>query len=175
MAYARKCKKASHQHHRFWKSFQWDSIRGAQQYRLQQAGLLIRALVVVVTPSDSEESESFRAHVSVTDDGTGRTYTPVFAAINDKEDFDYLWRSIELARNTYIKKLEVLDNFKHARVAIRKLLEHENRGTILLSKVSSDVQKHGNKSTKKTVTTPRRSAAAKKRKPARKTAKKKRA
>lgn len=178
--YARKCKAAKHPHHEFYKCFQWDSVRGAQQYRLQQAGLIFRTLVVVVVPKDpKQDSISGRRTVSVRDDGTGRSYTNIFAALDDPDDLNYLWDQVTMARNAYIRKLEIIKRFEAESVTISKLLAHELKGTTLITKVSADIKKPAKKTTKKPSLmnqkkpTTRKSQTTNTRKPARKTARKK--
>ena len=178
--YARKCKAAKHPHHEFYKCFQWDSVRGAQQYRLQQAGLIFRTLVVVVVPKDpKQDSISGRRTVSVRDDGTGRSYTNIFAALDDPDDLNYLWDQVTVSRNAYIRKLEILKRFEAESVTISKLLAHELKGTALITKVSDDIKKPTKKTTKKPSLMNQKKPATRKsqttntRKPARKTARKK--
>lgn len=61
--------------------FEWNNTRAAEQYRIQQAGYLIRSLEVVVKTGKSEE-RPVRAYVSVSEDKE-RHYEPIVSALTD--------------------------------------------------------------------------------------------
>jgi hypothetical protein len=66
--------------------FEWDDTEAARQYRLSQAGYLIRA--IVVSPAESEPPfEPVRAFVSVggPDDEQARSFTHIREAMRDEE------------------------------------------------------------------------------------------
>lgn len=64
--------------------FEWDNSKAAHQYRLSQAGNLIRALVVVVEQENEAKSPPLRAYVNVTQE-SGRSYTSLAHALSDDE------------------------------------------------------------------------------------------
>lgn len=64
--------------------FEWDNTKAAHQWRLEQAGQLIRSLVVIVEQENEEKSPPLRAFVNVTKDEE-RAYTSLAHAMSDDE------------------------------------------------------------------------------------------
>ena len=63
--------------------FEWDDEKAAGQYRISQAGDLIRAVQVDITRSNAEPAKTIRAFVSVKQDGE-RSYTSTLHAMSDE-------------------------------------------------------------------------------------------
>ncbi len=66
------------------KHFQWDDTEAAMQYRLQQAGHLIRSIEITVETTRSRGPSNVRAFVSVKE-RRRRSYTSVAEAMSDKD------------------------------------------------------------------------------------------
>jgi hypothetical protein len=64
--------------------FEWDDTKAAHQYRVGQAGDLIRAVQVDVTRSNVEPPKTIRAFVSVKQGGE-RSYTSTLHALSDEQ------------------------------------------------------------------------------------------
>ena len=65
-------------------AFTWDDAAAAEQYRLQEAGYLIRNVVTIVTAEHGDHE--VRAFVPVTvRDVEERRYIPLFTAMNDED------------------------------------------------------------------------------------------
>lgn len=63
--------------------FEWNDKRAAEKHRLEQAGYILRA-VVVVTSEEQEELRTVRAFVSVIEDDA-RGYTSIIRAMGKQE------------------------------------------------------------------------------------------
>lgn len=64
--------------------FEWDDGKAADQYRLGQAGELIRSITVDITRSNVEPPKTVRAFVNVKEDD-GRHYVATARALSDTE------------------------------------------------------------------------------------------
>lgn len=102
-------------------AFEWDDKKAAHQHRLNQAGDLIRSIVVVNT--DNPQSTPIRAFVNVgVDDNRG--YTNVTVAMADtvmrSQVISRAWKELEEWRKRYeglvefSHVFEVVDTAKHA-------------------------------------------------------------
>lgn len=65
-------------------AFEWDNAKAAHAFRLDQAGQLIRSLVVIVEQEHEEKSPPLRAFVNVTQDSE-RSYTSLAHAMSDED------------------------------------------------------------------------------------------
>lgn len=63
-------------------AFEWDDLKAAEEYRLEQARHLLHSLQVVAVKGQTEEPHSFRAYVQVTIDAE-RGYTNMYRALSD--------------------------------------------------------------------------------------------
>lgn len=104
-------------------AFVWNDSKAAELYRLQQAGHIIRSLVVTVRATPKSEPKQLRAFVSVMKDEKPR-YTSLAVAMNDKElraqVVDRAWRELMQWRERYDEYREL------ARVC--GLIERESKG-----------------------------------------------
>lgn len=65
-------------------AFEWNDKKAAHQYRLTQAGYMIRMITVSVDTGDGSEKEPIRAFVNVKRD-EDRSYTSVVHAMSDAD------------------------------------------------------------------------------------------
>ena len=63
-------------------AFEWNDAVAAEKYRQEQAGALIRKIIVEIAGDDGEEPKMIRAFVSITEDGHDH-YTSTMAAMSD--------------------------------------------------------------------------------------------
>ncbi len=84
--------------------FEWDDAAAAEEYRLSQAGELIRAITVDISHSNVEPPRTVRAFVSVEREGT-RSYTSTLHAMTDAElraqVLATAWRELLALREKY--------------------------------------------------------------------------
>jgi hypothetical protein len=85
LEYARKHKKSE-----LYKCFEWDDGRAADQYRIIQAGHIIRSIAIkreTVTDGGDTKITVVRAYENIKDDESeeGRVYVPVELALSDPE------------------------------------------------------------------------------------------
>jgi hypothetical protein len=66
------------------KHFTWEDSEAAEQYRLSEAGYLIRSVRVILRNAPHQEVETVRAWLSVQDDA-GRNYQPVAKVLSVEE------------------------------------------------------------------------------------------
>lgn len=85
-------------------AFEWDDSAAAEKYRLEQAGDLIRALVVVVNVGPENDPTPMRAFVSVQIDDEPK-YTSLARAMSDEDMraqlVDRAWRELISWRDRY--------------------------------------------------------------------------
>lgn len=62
--------------------FEWDNSIAAERFRVSQAGELIRAVYVAVTPAEAQEPVITRAFVSI-EDGEDSRYEPLATVLSD--------------------------------------------------------------------------------------------
>lgn len=90
-------------------AFEWDNAKAADQWRLDQAGTMIRHIAVVIEKPDGEQG-SIRAFVSVRRD-EDRSYTSVAHALSDDElraqVLQQAWRELEAWRHRYAELVEL--------------------------------------------------------------------
>ena len=89
--------------------FEWDDSKAGHQYRLQQAGELIRSITVETSRSNILPSQPVRAFVNVEEAGS-RHYTSTARAMGSKELRDQVlakaWRDLEAWRQRYAELTE---------------------------------------------------------------------
>ena len=89
--------------------FEWDDSAAAEQYRLSQAGDLIRAITIDVTHSNIEPVKTIRAFVSVEREGR-RSYTSTVVALSDqelrKQVIEKAWADLEAWRQRHAELVE---------------------------------------------------------------------
>lgn len=86
-------------------AFEWDDSAAAERYRLQQAGHVLRSLVVAVRLHPKAEEKPLRAFVSVVNRNEVRGYTSLAAALSDQELRAQIvataWRELQSWRERY--------------------------------------------------------------------------
>jgi hypothetical protein len=95
LEYARKHKKSE-----LHKCFEWDDGRAAEQYRIIQAGHIIRSIAIkreTVTDNGDKKITIIRAYENIKDDEfeEGRVYVPVELALSDPEMQEQVVRNIK--------------------------------------------------------------------------------
>ena len=92
--------------------FEWDDAAAAEQYRVQQAGYLIRMIAVEV--DQAERSEPMRAFVSVVREAD-RSYTSIQHALSDTElraqVLSQAWSELEAWRKRHAELIELAKVF----------------------------------------------------------------
>ncbi len=73
-------------------AFEWDNKAAADQYRLDQARQLIRAVVSIPQPERGESFTPIRAFVSVTTPENQRVYRPLLVAVSNPAEREQLQR-----------------------------------------------------------------------------------
>ena len=105
---ARSSNSALHDH------FEWDDSAAAEQYRIGQAGELIRSIVVDVTRSNVEPAKTARAFVSVERQGE-RSYMAMERAMSDeqirKQVLERAWAELAAFRKKYADLKELAGVF----------------------------------------------------------------
>lgn len=85
-------------------AFEWDNEKAAHQWRLEQAGYMIRHLVVSMETSEGEKRPAVRAFVNVERD-RDRSYTSLAHAMSDEElrsqVVNKAWAELESWRRRY--------------------------------------------------------------------------
>ena len=101
------------------KHFTWDDTKAAQQYRLQQAGELIRSIEVVVEQAKpaGRASGNVRAFVSVKE-GKKRAYTSIADAMSDTDLRAQVLADALRELQTWRKRYEQLSEFSKVFAAI---------------------------------------------------------
>lgn len=112
--------------HRF---FEWDDTEAAEQYRLSQARLLVRSVVVSYRADDRKSGGHVRAFVSVVDKNNRQEYMPIDKAMSTKEFRDQVilnalselevWKMKYDSYNELAKIHETID--KESKVVKRKI------------------------------------------------------
>lgn len=89
--------------------FEWDDSEAAEQYRIGQAGELIRAITVDVSRSNVEPAQPIRAFVSVERQGI-RSYTSTVHALSDvdlrRQVLQRAWADLEAWRQRHAELVE---------------------------------------------------------------------
>ena len=129
VAYARR-----HKSHPLHAAFQWDNKRGAEQYRIEQAGLMLRCLVVVYKTDASKKPYKVRAHVSTSPNADGKSYASIFNAIKNTDDMEYLIARVSRLRNSYTDQLRGLAQFEADYPIVNRLIAHEDKGDKLMER-----------------------------------------
>ena len=84
--------------------FEWDDTAAATAYRLEQAGYLIRAIVIVREPQNGDP-RIVRAFVYLQDDEAGPIYTSISVAMGDpamrEQVLRRAWQELEGWRRRY--------------------------------------------------------------------------
>ncbi|MCH7719151.1 MAG: hypothetical protein IIB21_06740 [Chloroflexi bacterium] len=84
--------------------FEWDDTAAAAAYRLEQAGYLIRAIVIVREPQNGDP-RIVRAFVYLQDDEAGPIYTSISVAMGDpamrEQVLRRAWQELEGWRRRY--------------------------------------------------------------------------
>jgi hypothetical protein len=102
------------------KYFEWDDTKAAHQYRIQQAGALIRAVILVRDDTEDEDRRYVRAFVNVIGNGE-RNYMGLFRALSDEERRTYLVRKALKEFETTRIKYNTLDELATIFAAIDEL------------------------------------------------------
>ena len=93
------------------RAFEWDDAAAAHQNRLDQAGEILRQLVIKVTKDDRELVT--RAFVNIRSVEGGGSYTSIHIAMNDQEMREAVledaWRELETFRRKYADFEELLE------------------------------------------------------------------
>jgi hypothetical protein len=95
LEYARKHKKSE-----IHKCFEWDDGRAAEQYRIIQAGYIIRSIAIkreAITENGDKKVTIVRAYENIKDDDAeeGRVYVPLTLALSDPEMQEQVVRNIK--------------------------------------------------------------------------------
>lgn len=89
--------------------FEWDDSKAAEQHRLNQAGELIRSIVIDVSRSNVGAAKPIRAFVSVERNGE-RSFTSTIHALSDKElrrqVLQRAWADLEAWRQRHAELVE---------------------------------------------------------------------
>ena len=105
---ARSANSALHEH------FEWDDSEAAEQYRLSQAGELIRSIVVDVTYSNVEPAKTVRAFISI-ERGGERSYMDTHRAMSDealrRQVLERAWAELTAFRKRYADLKELAGVF----------------------------------------------------------------
>jgi len=88
----------------FHKVFEWDDVKAAESYRVEQAKELVRKLVVVTTQDTSDKGIETRAYVSVKSEEFGKkpSYIAISRAMSDDD----------LRKQILQQAINELENFK---------------------------------------------------------------
>jgi len=127
VSFARKNKR-----HPLHSAFQWDDKKGAEQYRNEQAGLILRTLVFVYTKNESTVPHKIRAHVNTPANANGKSYASIFNAVKNEADMQFVVERMESLRNSYTKQLRGLAEFDNDYPIIARLIAHEDKGDKLI-------------------------------------------
>lgn len=92
-------------------AFEWNDSEAAEQYRLQQAGHILRSLVVNVTFKPQQEERPVRAFHSVVGPDDRRGYTSLAVAMSEQEYRAQIvaqaWRELQSWREKYAEYAEL--------------------------------------------------------------------
>ena len=105
-------------------AFEWDDAEAAEQYREQQARMLVRSVVLVPEPEKNEVVPIVRAFISLTAPagGTARTYRPIMEAMANPTEADEIKRRLrnELLsmRRRYIDLLDLDEILSQAQAVL---------------------------------------------------------
>lgn len=106
------------------KAFEWNDTKAAEEYRLQQAGYMIRSIAVVFEHPDSEKELEVRAFVSVLQPNDEKaTYTSIEVAMADDALRSQVFADALKELNAWKKKYEYLKIFQRVFQAIEELNE----------------------------------------------------
>lgn len=100
--------------------FEWDDVKAANAYRVGQASDMIRALVVVQEPEESQPVE-VRAFVH-----TQGTYHPIGVAINTPDMLDEIIKDAFRDMLSFKKKYKAYQQFKGVISAIDTVLDNKD-------------------------------------------------
>ena len=112
------CQKKTHPLH---DAFNWDDTEAARRYRIEQARMIIRCIVVIPHYETREANEPVRAYVSTEKNDQDRGYTTISIAMSDPDDRNYV---LQRALNTlcaWRKQWRQLNEYADAVSAIEKV------------------------------------------------------
>lgn len=101
------------------KCFEWDDKKAANSYRLQQAGNIIRMLVV---KDEKEESPAPTVRALVLGSGKQSEYAPIHVVVSNPDGYERLRRQAWDEMRAFIKKYENIVELKELIDEIRKII-----------------------------------------------------
>ena len=116
-------------------AFEWDDDKAAEQYRLQQAGYIIRSVAVVFENPDTDEDTEIRAFVSVIQDEDEKpSYTSLSVAVQDedlrKQVFENALRDLNAWKKKYAY-LKIFDRVFNEIEQINELAKQNHKVTTI--------------------------------------------
>lgn len=103
--------------------FEWDDVKAAQNYRIYQAGKLIRCVVHVVEDEKTKDPIQTRAYVHVQN-----TYRPISVVIESKDMVDEMMETAMSELNSFRKKYSNLQALSRIFIEIDKINEKFKKG-----------------------------------------------
>jgi hypothetical protein len=100
--------------------FEWDDKNAAERYRLQQAGELIRN-IVVVKMLESEPITPVRAFVNIKGESE-RGYKSITAVVHNPSEYEYLLNCAKNELQAFTQKYATLAELNGVIAAIREVL-----------------------------------------------------
>lgn len=97
--------------------FEWDDSVAAEQYRLEQARLIIRSVYVI--DDDKEEQKPIRAHFHI--DNNTNDYIPTVVIMQDKDMKEALFRTALSELRRFAEKYRTLKEFSGVFSELEKL------------------------------------------------------
>ena len=99
--------------------FEWDDASAAEKYREVQAGRIIRSIVVDIE-GVQEPTRAF-VSVAISDDGNGKTYMGVEAALSNEETRECVLASAIAELKAFERKYAHLEELAQVITAIRRV------------------------------------------------------
>jgi hypothetical protein len=106
--------------------FQWDDEKAAEEYRLEQARLAMRSLIIVNLTVGGNKQEPIRAFVNVSSDG-GRAYAPIAVVMRDPEKREEVLARALTELEAWRHRYAALQELATAFVAVDRLLARRQK------------------------------------------------
>lgn len=97
--------------------FQWDDTKAAEQYRLEQARDIIRAIVTILPNTN----QPVRAYVALQEDRGEGSYRATLSVLSDKELRQQLLKEARIDMLGFQKKYSILEELSQVFEAMRKV------------------------------------------------------
>lgn len=102
--------------------FEWDDSIAAEKYRINQAGMLIRNLTVII--DEHEQTEPVRAYINVVPEAPARrgTFVNISSALQDEDMRDITLKAALRELEQFQKKYKNLNELASILSEIKKLI-----------------------------------------------------